>query len=301
MPAKGTTTIPGGLEKRYVRTPGRRLGAKAAAKRIEQRERQQQALELRKSGMTYEEIAKALNYSHASGAAYAVKSAIDRIGLEAAKDVVVMDLARLDDYTKRCTAELRAKGDLSQVDRLLRIMQVRHGLLGINSDTFREEQAKQANTSITNNAVMVVQGSESDFVSAMMKAVGMDTSTPEVQAHLARMDAENRKAEAEGKTEVVRLALPPGTDGEPAPVVEVKRKRRVVRRPSREKLDAEMEKVPAAPSKKKPKRTRVRSEDQNEEQAPSPLMAARDVVQDLMSPPTEEEGVIYAELVEEDI
>lgn len=202
----GSSRAPEVLVRRWIRVPARRLTPAMQARLIATRERQAQALELRKAGLTYQEIADALKFSNASGASRAVRSAIDRLGLEAAKDVVVMDLARLDEYMKRCTAQLRQHNDLSQIDRLLRIMDKKHQILGITTDTFREEQAKQANSSVTNNAIMVVQGGQSDFVKEMMRAVGMNVNSPEAIAYLQSLPAEENSTPA----------LPPGST-EPAP------------------------------------------------------------------------------------
>jgi hypothetical protein len=326
MSTKGYMTPPGALQKRYVRTPARRLSPKQSAKLIAAREKQKQALELKKAGATYEEIAKLLGYKNHSGAQYACNAAIDRLGLEAARDVVLLDLARLDEYQKRCTQELRSKNDLSQIDRLLRIMGVRHNLLGVTTDTFREEQAKNANVSITQNAVMVVQGTESQFVEQMMKAVGMNTDDPAVQKHLASLDMGNLPPE---KTEVVRLALPPGEGGQAPTVVEVKRKKKIIRRKKADTLegvlaeaDAVIASSPAAPSEGR-KAKRVIKKSRTVESAESTDLSSvhtgrgegvpeveqkawgaqvRDVVHSIMAPPTDEdEGIVIAELVEEDI
>lgn len=190
MPPRGTTTIPGKLVRRVVRTPGRRLNQGQTAKAIQAAERRAQALELRKAGATYQEIANALGYKSPSGAEAAVKRAIDLLGMEAAKDVVLMDLARLDEFQKRCTAELRSKGDLSQIDRIMRIMTMRHNLLGITSDSYREAVAKQSGNSITNNGVMIVQGTtERDYVAGLMRTVGVDPDSQEGAKYLKAIEA----------------------------------------------------------------------------------------------------------------
>lgn len=188
MPAKGTTTIPGKLVRRVVRTPGRRLNQGQTLKAIQAAERRAQALELRKAGATYQEIANALGYKGVSGAEAAVKRGIDLLGMEAAKDVVLIDLARLDDFQKRCTAEMR-KGDLSQIDRIMRIMTMRHNLLGITAESYREAVAKQAGVSVTQNNVMVIQGSEVEFVKGMMRTVGVDPDSPEAKKRLKALEA----------------------------------------------------------------------------------------------------------------
>lgn len=187
---QGSTTVPGALVKRYVRLPSRKLSPKTLARLVAARERQDKALNLRKAGATYPDIAKSLGYKSASGAKAAVESAIDRLGLEAAKDVVTLDLARLDEMQMRLMAAFR-NNDFRVTGQILQIMQMRQNLLGITTDTYREEQAKSANVSVTNNALMVVNGSESDYVRAMMSAVGMDVNSPDAKKYLALMEQGN--------------------------------------------------------------------------------------------------------------
>ena len=198
--SQGSTQVPGALVKRYVRLPARKLSPKMLGRLVAARERQAKALDLRKAGVTYPDIAKALGYKTASGAKAAVESAIDRLGLEAAKDVVTLDLARLDEMQMQLTSRFRG-GDMRLVGPILQVMQMRQNLLGITTDTYREEQAKAANVSVTNNALMVVNGSQSDYVRAMMSAVGMDVNSPDVQKYLASIEAGEQKTQT---------ALPPG-------------------------------------------------------------------------------------------
>lgn len=190
MPKKGSLTPAGRLERRYVRVPARRLSPAMTEKLIQARERQAQALELKKAGATYEEIAKALGYTHRSSARAAVKAAIDRIGLEPAKDVVVMDLMRLDEMQKRLTAAMRA-GDLAAIPMLMNVMRERRSLVGWTPDSWAEEQRKGAG--VTNNGVMVINGGSEDFVKGMMEAVGVDPNSPEAQKRLAMIRAQEKE------------------------------------------------------------------------------------------------------------
>jgi hypothetical protein len=158
------------------------------AKKQETRAKQNQALQLRMSGATYQEIATALGYKQPASAKWAVDMAISRTEREAAKEVVALDLARLDEYQMRCTHALRTNGDLHQVDRLLRIMEFRYRLLGVSNDTIRELQAEHgilaAGTTINKNKVMIVQAApetEDEFIKKMMRAVGINPDSPEAQ------------------------------------------------------------------------------------------------------------------------
>ncbi|MFE9742990.1 hypothetical protein [Streptomyces sp. NPDC006477] len=193
MAKKGSLTPAGRLVKRYVRVPARRLSPAMTEQLIKTRERQAQALELKKAGATYEEIAKALGYTHRSSARQAVKAAIDRIGLEPAKEVVTMDLMRLDEMQKRLTAAMRA-GDISVIGMLMNVMRERRALVGWTPESWAEEQRK--GEGVTNNGVMVIQsgGHSEDFIKGLMQAVGVDPSSEEAQKRLAIVRSQEEKA-----------------------------------------------------------------------------------------------------------
>lgn len=153
----------------------KRISAQAQEKAI-------QGMELRKAGVTYGNIAKALGYSSASNA----KRGIDRLMLrqttDASHEVVLMDLARLDEFQQRCTNSLRQNNDLSQIDRLLRIMDQRYKLLGISDENMaalRESYGVSTKIDTTTNVMIVQtsQTSEAEFLSRMMQAVQIDPET----------------------------------------------------------------------------------------------------------------------------
>lgn len=153
------------------------------------RERQETALDLRMAGSTYREIAQALNYKSPSAAKNAVDSALSRVQIDAAKEVVSMDLARLDEFQMRCMYALRNNGDLGQIDRIMRIMEWRYRLLGINDETVRQLQSEHGihTTNRTTNNVQVIMArpdTEKDFIEKMMNAVGVDPDSDEAQTLL---------------------------------------------------------------------------------------------------------------------
>lgn len=191
MAKRGGLTPHGKLVRRYVRVPARKLTAEMTEKLIQTRERQAQALDLRRAGATFDEIARVLKYSHRSAARQAVMSAIERIGIEPAVDVVAMDLMRLDEFQKRLTDAMR-KGDLGVIPTLMNVMRERRALVGWSPETWEEEQRK--GKGIQNNGVMVIQGGSVPFIEGMMKAVGLDPKSPEAQRELARVRSEEEKA-----------------------------------------------------------------------------------------------------------
>ena len=180
---------------------------KQKANLAERRAKQLKALELRQSGATYQMIADALGLYDASQAKKYVDRALDRLEIEAAKDVVRMDLSRLDEFQMRCTHALRQNGDLGQIDRIMRIMEMRYRLLGVSDETVRQLQADHGIGSTTNikNVVMNVTAApetQEEFVAKMMRAVGVDPESAEAKRYLS----ERSRTGSDEK-----LPLPPGS------------------------------------------------------------------------------------------
>ncbi len=174
----------GSFSTRTVNGRRRKLTPLMAEKKEAAREKQNQALELRKAGATYNEIAQALGYYNSGGAKKAVDAAMARVVVESSKEIILLDLQRLDELQKRCMAQLRNKNDLSQVDRILRIMQQRYALAGIGEETARElREAMGITQQITqNNTQLVIQvnpNSEEAYVRKMMGAAGLSSETIE--------------------------------------------------------------------------------------------------------------------------
>lgn len=160
-------------------------------------EKQNEALDLRIAGVKYSDIARTIGYADASGAKRAVDSAIARLEMDASKETVRIDLARLEEFIMRCTYALRQNGDLSQVDRIMRVMEFRYRLLGINDETVRALQGEHGITQTTNNnSVMVINASpetEDEFIRKMMGAVGVNPDSPEAQVYLQQTAEKDRK------------------------------------------------------------------------------------------------------------
>lgn len=97
-------------------------------------ERSRQALELRKAGVTYPEIAHQLGYSRASGALAAVDSAIRRMLEEPAAAVLKLELARLDKMLFALWPEV-LRGSPQHVAAALRVMDRRAKYLGLDAPT----------------------------------------------------------------------------------------------------------------------------------------------------------------------
>jgi hypothetical protein len=107
---------------------------------------------------------------------------------------VKLDLSRLEEYIMRCTHDLRTNGNLGQIDRLMRIMEFRYRLLGINGEDVRAMQQEHGITNIhIKGGVQVVQArveTEDEFIKKMMSAVGVDPNSPTAQKYLEERSAE---------------------------------------------------------------------------------------------------------------
>ena len=101
---------------------------------INANERQLKALTLRKAGAGYQAIADALGYKDHTGAWRAVKSALKRTLQEPADELRTLELARLDDMLKAIAPHVAA-GNLTAIDRALKIQERRAHLLGLDAPT----------------------------------------------------------------------------------------------------------------------------------------------------------------------
>lgn len=119
-------------------------------------ERQRRALDMRKAGKSYQAIAATLGYASTGGAHKAVHSALTKTLSEPAEQVRDLELARLDALlealwpgaTGAKTAPWEEDGrpapevDIERVDRVLKIMERRAKLLGLDAPTKADVTSK---------------------------------------------------------------------------------------------------------------------------------------------------------------
>jgi hypothetical protein len=108
--------------------------------------KQTQALEYRKMGYTYQQIADALGYATAQGAYCAIQSALTRIIREPAEEVLKLELERLDAMFSK-PYQNAIGGDLFAVSACLNIMNRKAKLLGLDAP------AKVDNTIANKNGI----------------------------------------------------------------------------------------------------------------------------------------------------
>ncbi len=133
-----------------------RLGNKTSPKTIAAQERAAKALELRKQGLTFENIAAQCGYAGKQGAFEAVSTAIRAITREPAEGVLALDLERLDGLF--APAHLAATGgDWVALSACLRIMERRAKLLGLDAP-----QKVQSENTTTHQGVVIVPATITD-------------------------------------------------------------------------------------------------------------------------------------------
>lgn len=105
--------------------------AKTDAKAIAAAERRTMALQLRKAGLTYQEIADRVGYSAPCGAYKAVKTALEALPVEAVDELRQVEGARLDQLQAGLWARAVA-GNPKAIEQVLRIMARRAALMGLD-------------------------------------------------------------------------------------------------------------------------------------------------------------------------
>ena len=103
---------------------------KTSRKAIEADQRHAAAVNLRKAGMSFEEISRQLGFASASGAYAAVRSAMDKTLREPADALRQMELSRLDAMQERVWDGVLG-GDKDSINACLKIMAQRARLLGL--------------------------------------------------------------------------------------------------------------------------------------------------------------------------
>lgn len=106
--------------------------SKTSPRRIGAVEKQRRALDLRKGGATYVQIAQELGYKDHTAAVAAVKVALQKTLQEPADELRELECARLDTLLISIWPTAR-RGDLGAVDRVLKIMARRAELLGLDA------------------------------------------------------------------------------------------------------------------------------------------------------------------------
>jgi hypothetical protein len=120
---------------------------KTSARKLTAAERRIQALELRKAGVTYEQIGAALGITR-QGAYKIVSNALDKMNetvTEQTDEIRTIEIERLDALWKVMYQQAR-NGNQGAVDRCLKIMERRSKLMGLDAPTKVEQENTGAST-----------------------------------------------------------------------------------------------------------------------------------------------------------
>lgn len=99
------------------------------------------AVELRKAGASYDEIARVLGYGARSGAFKIVQTALKEMLREPVKELRSLEAARLDDIQLALWSRVK-RGELAALDRLIKIMERRAKLLGLDVPSVQQIEHK---------------------------------------------------------------------------------------------------------------------------------------------------------------
>lgn len=151
----------GAMRKRALATrpKTRKTSVSRGGGRIMAREKQRKALELRKGGASYIDIAQACGYADQSGARKAVMAAFGELIQEPAVEVKSLQIERLNHMLLSLWPKIN-QGDERAIDTGLRIMDKVDRLMGT-------EAAAQVDVNVNQQgAILVIDGSKEDFIKA---------------------------------------------------------------------------------------------------------------------------------------
>jgi len=143
---------------------------KVNTKSIEVREKDRQALELRKAGASYEVIAKQLGYADSSGAYKSVQRSMKTIIAEPTDELRQVEYERLNQILLILWERVQ-QGELGAIDRALSVMDRISKMYGL--DAPKQTEIKQQIT----QGVMIVDGSKEEYLQAIRQEIdGVEVS-----------------------------------------------------------------------------------------------------------------------------
>ena len=137
---------------------------KVNTKSIEVREKDRQALELRKAGASYEVIAKQLGYADSSGAYKSVQRSMKTIIAEPTDELRQVEYERLNQILLILWERVQ-QGELGAIDRALSVMDRISKMYGL--DAPKQTEIKQQIT----QGVMIVDGSKEEYLQAIRQEI----------------------------------------------------------------------------------------------------------------------------------
>lgn len=152
------------LKARPPRSVKQAKRVKKRSSRIISKEKQRKALELRKTGASYEQIAHFVGYKDQSGARKAVVRAFNQVIQEPVTELRTLQVERLNHMLMTLWPKVQ-QGDETAINTTLRVMDKMDALQGT-------EQAQSVQVQ-QNNSILVVDGNKDDFINAARKMAGL--------------------------------------------------------------------------------------------------------------------------------
>lgn len=125
-------------DRAHALTPTRKLRKRALRPRdIAEVERMKEALDMRKRGRTFDDIAKKLGFSHASGASKFVKRALEMTIQESADEVRKIELERYDMVLRGLLPQAE-RGDARAAEVCIKLFERRAKIEGLDAPERKE-------------------------------------------------------------------------------------------------------------------------------------------------------------------
>lgn len=153
--------------KKQVRSIGK------SGSKILSREKQRQALELRKGGASYAAIAQAVGYNDASAARKAVIKAFGEIVQEPAEELRTIQVERLNHMLLALWPRIQ-QGDERSIGTGLSIMDRLNEHAGLTGRPGSTSVTVNTGAQVHGDAILVVDGNKDDFILAAKKMAGIN-------------------------------------------------------------------------------------------------------------------------------
>lgn len=157
---------------------------KSLTQQVAAHDRHLRALELRIAGASYRVIAKSLGYKSVSSVHTAIERALKQTVQEPADELRKLEMERLDAMGLKVWEQVRS-GNLGAVDRMLRIMERRSKLLGLDAPV--RHDVKTEHTWIVEIRDLLQQGKVTaeeieaelgpDIAKELFESIGLPAST----------------------------------------------------------------------------------------------------------------------------
>lgn len=162
VPEPRAQRVRGAMQARPGKAKAQRRLVKGSS-RIMVQEKRRKALELRKAGATYDQIAQAVGYKDSGGARKAVLKGFGEVIQEPVAELRTMQIERLNHMLMVLWPKVQT-GDTVAINTSLSVMNKIDALMG--TEAARQIEVKN------DHAVLVIDGNKEDYIAALKKMAG---------------------------------------------------------------------------------------------------------------------------------